>query len=696
MRASLPSVLRIAALLAVTVFPWSGCFETPYDPSGGNPTFNPQVNVNSGDWQAVPETGGTIDFEEISFNFPAGAFNGDSKVAVSTVRNNPFSDLTSLSKVYQVAFPSEGTAKPVEFSIAYDGDPDDVVMLVNTPTWSQHTLSMAESVFPIDFTVANGLVSAIIPTTGDAEDKTPYFQVGLVANGLVSGATKADDNTDKDLIKDDSRFSLYVGRSAIKNYRGQQSAKEIEKLNKWGQLLTLLKTKYVPSAFDCLKGVGFELPTDRVNFEIQNFGSDSAWGYSESSAFFSSWGYIRLNSARIDELAQQGPSYSVDLVNQISQTLVHELFHTVHDWVYDITRSPWQRASEGSQGDHWAMLSEAIGCWVEKTTGDKRIGENCIAFAADFLNSFWPLERSATVYQNHGYGMGLFIEWLARKTSDKKIVKLVEYQRGGEKSLPNAFDRFLAEEKVEFFKPDIYFAFATSVVARQFDNRIKTEHLVGSNVKAIKSLPDNYTSDIWAYGVNVSRVGFSSQIWNKSEYDIQTITLTQDREDLVSAVYLDTSESITYLGGITLDKPFNCPMSVLKDADVKYFTIVTARSDKEDKGGQMVSRVNVDLNFKVSYISFEQGEHMANWFADSSYGGIDVDQSLNVSADNGESRMYFTINVSNGKIGDLTGIQWSCYNTYNFSYSTSRLTLQSLSGSSGYWANDVCQIRVSF
>lgn len=695
MKSSFPSFLRVGALLAVTVFPWAGCFETPYDPSGGknNVNFNPSVNVNSGDWKEVPSSGGTIELEELSLNFPASAFNGDSKVAVSTVKKNPFSFATALSKVYQVAFPSEGTGKAVNLSITYDGDPDDVVMLVNTPTWSQHTMNMAEHVFPLDFTVEGGHLSAQIPATGEAEGKTPYFQVGLVANGITE--TKADD-MDKDLYKDDPRFSLYVGRSAVVEYRGQPSAEEVEKLNKWNQLFKTLKAKNVPDAFACLSRVGFELPTDRVRFVIEDFGSDSAWGYSESSAFFKTWGYIRLNSANIMTLAQQAPSYSTDLTNQINQTLVHELFHTVHDWVYDINRSPWQRASDGAEGDYWAMLSEAIGCWVEKTTGDKRIGENCISFAADFINSFWPLERDANTYQNHGYGMGLFIEWLARKSSDNKIVKLVQYQRSGEKSLPNAFNQFLAEEKLTFFTPEDYNAFATSVVTRKFDDRIKTEHLIGSNVKTIKSLPDNYVSDVWSFGVHVAKIGFAAQLYDKAENAVKTINLTQDREDLVSMVYLDTDKSITYIGEFTKEKPFSCTMQTLKDAGLKALTIVTARKANIEKGGQMVSRINVEMGLDVRFISFENRDRIEYWSKSGDYDQIMIDENLRVSADNGESRIYFTISVSNGKIGDLTNLSWECYNLFDFSYSSSLVPLRSLDGSSGHWSNDACIITVTF
>ena len=694
MKASLSPHLRLAALLAVTVFPWSGCYETPYDPSGnGGTTFNPNVNVKTGDWQAVPETGGVIDLDELSINFPAGAFNGDSKVAVSTVKKTPFTDVDALSKVYQVAFPSDGTAKPVDFSIAYDGDPDDVVMLVNTPTWSQHTLQMAEHFFPLDFTAANGQITAQIPATGDAEGQTPYFQVGLVANGIISGETKAGE-ADKDLVNN-NRFSFYYVKIAHSDYRSGPSAEELEKIKKWYELCGTLEKTYIPSAFSCLSGLGFELPTDKVRFVVENFGNDSAWGYSESSAFFKTWGYIRLNEKSIESLAMQGPSYSTDLMNQVSQTLVHELFHTVHDWVYDINRSPWQRATEGAAGDHWAMLSEAMGCWVEKTTGDKRIGENCIAFAADFINSFWPLERDATVYQNHGYGMGLFIEWLARKTSDKKIVKLVQYQRAGEKSLPNAFNTFLAEEKLTFFTPDIYNDFALKVICRQFDDRIKTEHLVGGNVKTIKSLPDEYTSDIWPFGAHVARIGFNGQLYDRAENSVKTITLTQDREDLISYVYLDTDTGMNGLGYFVLNRPFTMSMSDLKDTGIKAFTIVTCRKAKEDKSGQMVSRINADLSLNVSSISMENGR-WSSWWSNSNDREQIVVDDLNVSADNGECRIWFTFKVSNGKIGDLGNLTLEYYNTYNHNYGASGVPLKSLSGKSGHWDNGACQVSVTF
>ncbi len=710
MKFSASSVFRTAALLLVAVFPWTGCFETPYDPSGGKKSnFNPTVNVSSGDWMSVPSEGGSVEFEELSFNFPAGAFSGDSKVAVKTVNNSPFAE-TALSKVYQVAFPSEGTAKPFNLSIAYDGAPEDVVMLVQTPTFGHHTNQMEETVFPLDCTVSNGQASARIPVAGDADGHNPYFLVGLVTNEAVFAETKAADPNDlaygKGGNETDGLYFLSVDLTAISRRYANTPSESKEILDKMKDLARVFKTDYIPSAFKHLKSLGFEIPKERITFKLEEF-KDDAWGYSYSSPFFKEWGYIRLNFNMFKDMSAKNP-YPQDMVDQLRQTCVHELFHTIHDYVYDVNRTPWTRAKEGEAGDHWAMLSEAIGCWAEKTTGDKRIGENCISFGPLFLRSFWPQERDHDIYQSHGYGMGLFIEWLARNTSDQKIVKLVEYQRSGTTSLQAAFDKFLAEAKLSFFTPEDYWKFASSIITGKFDDRITTTVLTGANIgiiKGIAQVPFTATGDIYAYGIAMDTFKFGKEVMATPLSDIASFDLTQDREDLISRVLLETANGLVELGAATKEKPFSCRLSALKNPESKdsslRFFVVTTRSAKEDKGGQMVSRMHLDQLLWISSIAVEKGYDNYYWTRTQGETQVitvtkDTGGNFIVSADDGSDRIYFVIGQTNGKLGDLSGLGVSSYKDGKNPFNESRIALENFHVDVGYWNNQSCQVRVNF
>jgi len=653
----------------VTVFFLASCAKE--DP------LKPGVNVNRSDWQSVPSSGGEVGIEDITLTFPSGAFDGNGQVAISKVKGNPFSDFDSCSQIYQVTLPSEGTKKKFTVSIAYDSSEEgELVMLVKTPTYSKHTGFRSESVFAIPFSKSGGSATATIPVAGESGSDSPYFSIGL-ARVYNSASTKAGGKYNY------TYYNPYEGSA----FYGSVP----DNVQKVWALDNIIRDEYIPSAFSNLKSFGFELPSESVCFRAEYFSGDnaSAWGFSESSAFFNEWGYIRINKKKLEELAQQSP-YSEDLVGQIRQTLTHELFHTVHDWVYDVNRSPWERAKQGSEGDHWSMLSEAIGCWVEKATGNKMIGENCPAFADSFIKSFWPQDRSAAEYQNHGYGMGLFIEWLSRKTSNKKIVKLVEMQRAGETSLAKAFDSFLAAEKLSFFTPVDYRKFATSVISREFDKRVVTEDFAVP--KGIAKNTFEITGDVYAFGTLVNNLGYTKAMVDNKSNEVLSIKLTQDREDVLSQVYLDNGKTFNYLGEFVKDKPLYIPFKSYSNSGSKYFTVITTRSAKEDKSGAMVSRIHCDLTFHIKSITYESGYTWLYWSQDSITVEPSGNNSYKVVADSDGYKITFTVSVSNSGLKDLTGVSVSG----KYSGSTSVLSLNSVSDGGAHWTGNNADIWISF
>ena len=670
---TVPAIFKRALSAAAIALALCACTKDPYAP---------ETTVKPADWRPVSSSGDVIASEDIALEFPSGAFNGESKVAISPAAGK-FDDMEQCSPAYQVTLPSTGTQKPFKVTINYAGD-ENVAMVVKTPTFSKSAGRTGSTVFPIPFTLSGDGATATIPVAPDAGNREPYFIVGLVKY-YDPALTKAPETRAEGEEKKEGRFQ-FMDFSSNRAYYGSIPP-DIQKM--W-DLDNVLRSEYIPFAFQSLKGYNFELPTDIVVFKVETFsGKDaSAWGFSESSAFYNDWGYIRLNAKKLKELSQQIP-YSADLVGQIRQTLVHELFHTVHDWVYDTNRTPWERASAGADGDQWSMLSESIACWVEKTAGNKLIGENCIAFADGLLTSFWPREKSMAEYQNHGYGLGLFTEWLSRKTSNTSIVKLVQYQRAGVKSLSEAYDKFLDEARLKFFTPDDYWAFASSVVSRQFDSRIQPETF--GKKKGITKDSFTLNSEVFSYGVAIDHVGYAAAMVENEAYESKSIRMTQDRTDLITRVYLDNGEKFKYVGEFTKEKPLSVPFKTYKNSGCKVFTLVTARYANMEKGGAMQSRMNFEIVQNVSSISYEKGKYWGSW------GGsqITVTPSTNgwkVTAEGSSGKVSFILNKQGDKFGALTSV--SIMTPEGTNIGQGALPLQSLEGDYGVWSGYGMEMRL--
>ena len=145
---------------------------------------------------------------------------------------------------------------------------------------------------------------------------------------------------------------------------------------KYSYINNFLSTN-IPAAHKVLEDLKFRLPSNTIIYKIEEFPKDdNAWGFMQSSKFITSWGYIRLNAKMLYEFANSaGTDSFTTMQGQIQQTLVHETSHAVHEFSYDPRTAPVRNA-QGLLGDEWAMMSEAIGCWTEKFTGDRRISEN--------------------------------------------------------------------------------------------------------------------------------------------------------------------------------------------------------------------------------------------------------------------------------------------------------------------------------
>lgn len=531
-------ILALFAILAAGLM-FTACSEKNDDEGGGNEKPQPENPVNKEDWQSVSASGGTIEKGDITLTFPSGTFSSDTEVAITEVNASTVASEGTLSKFYQVTLPASGTKKKFTISLKCGEAETNVDVVARMPGVNRHTGKVSNHNFFLDAEVVGNTVKASVPLMSGDGQETPYFTIGVVES---AGGDNAAQTRAKGAYSYNVKWSLDIYRK----YKKSGRKKEIE------DYLDL----QIPQAHRDLKKLKFELPTEDIRYilnESEFTGtSKDAWGFEVAPWYSKSEVHILLNARKFMEMVTA--NYPTDNVGQLDQTLVHETIHAIQDMVYDPRWFACKRYVQGGYGDPWAMMSEAIGSWSEHVTGDKRIAENSVlkdnvlAFMTEFMPHYW----NSNTYMVNGYAMGLFIKYLASKTSDQNIVELFQYQRDG-KTFYEAIKAFLAKHSLAFFTEKDYYTFAFKVLEGEIDSRtgidaIGEYHLIRT-AESVTS-KDN----VYNYGVKVHDYYMHSLTPPKVKDKVITISTTTT--GTTNRVYYKSDGKLILLGTVEKDAPF--------------------------------------------------------------------------------------------------------------------------------------------
>lgn len=524
----------------VMLFGFTACGSSN-DPIKEDPVKpNPDTPVVEEDNFTVPASGSTIEKGDIAITFPNGTFENDSKVELTETDPAKITGDFSCSKCYKVVLPEEGTAKEITISIKCDGDADKADVIVRMPSWNSHTSSFSDYNFYLDSESSGSTVSTRLPLMQSDGEERPYFTIGLASseeeaeNGTRSSATRDGE------YKYDVKWDIDIRR---KYYRtGYDKSME-----------NILETR-VPRAFSKLKELNFVIPDQPIKFVFKDL--DNSWGNWVSTKF-SKIGCVELNAKRFLQLAQD---VNEEMIGEIDQTLIHEISHGIQAIVYDPRWFQLKRNIQESLGDEWAMASEAIGSWLEKFAGDHHLGanstnkegkDNVTMFMSEFTPHYW----SGNTYLKHGYGMAVFIEYLAKSAGDGKIAELYQYQKEG-KEWKEALKSFMSDHGITFFDDESYYSFALNVMNGEYESLINYDLI--SNSVTYKNSKESVEDVLYNYGVKVNSFQIVSSIIRASED--KDIRITQEMNGTHTYVYYDDGGKLKLLGKVTPETPYTISM----------------------------------------------------------------------------------------------------------------------------------------
>ena len=510
--------------------------------------LKPPVDVKNGDWQNVPKSGATIEQGALVIEIPSGTFAGDTQIAVSEAKKGAIAGSQEKSPFYQLTFKAGGSKGAFKLKLNYEGKADEVQPVIKMPTLCSHSGQSRETIFPVAYSVSGNDIVIDVPEIADAGDLQPFFTIGLVENSNI--VTKATNP---------SVFFFTTLSSANKAAANK------------------LLNSLVPDAFDDLRTLGFKPNFWFVGMTITEFEPEEAGslGLAESNPYVTAWGYMRLNKQEMERILAGGQKK--EDVNLLRQTLVHEFFHLIHDQFYDTQRYALLKHLQGAYGDEWAMLSEAIGTWTEKITGNKMIGDISPVNAERIVHSLFITGNDQLRYRAQGYSFALFIEYLSQLTSNKKIVTILEYQKGGAKTVKEAIDKFLDANKLKFFNENDYMTFLLKLLNGEIDSRVSAKGYTqfGAEHKMKTAAKISSRDTINCYGANLHYLNFNytESLTMLKANSGKELKISQKAKGLITRVYyLDDKYKYRELGNATAEQDFTLPVDRILGIQKQYKT----------------------------------------------------------------------------------------------------------------------------
>ncbi len=549
----LPALCAAIACAAMTLIGFSSC--------GKEDPEKPDAVVSNADWQDVSSSAGSLQKDGLTLDYPSGTFGVKDKVAITKIKSGSIRKTDEKSEFYQVTMPENGSAKPVTISIPYSGDPSEVRVAVRTLYYSISGAKFLKTTRIVESQYKNGAFQVTVPESYSNNDQNAQFTIGLVA----ADEKVADVKTKTPGKEWTYGWNLWFWeKSTYKPYREQIEA---------------LVTDWIPTAQSMLYARGFEIPP--IYYEVITL-DDEVWGGYHQPAFFKTKGYIQLNAKKLMAAAKDKESLDFKMART---TIIHETLHASHTIKYNpdfaLPGKFWTLI-----GYEYTMFTEALAVWSEQFMRDPKVLSGSPVAEEEnylpFIRTFYPQGNfpGNRVYQDYGYAMAAFIQYLAKKTSQNSIVRLAQLQKEGKWGVSVIYDNFLDENKLDFFDTESYLDFALmyckgDLVADIDYKRLNTG--VACKNSAPVTLPYRVTGPkVYSCGFVPEYLSYKQELLK--DYDDYSLSFEQLTDGLETHVWYIVGSSMVYAGKAVYDEPLLLPIATLNKERSQSVLTITVKS----------------------------------------------------------------------------------------------------------------------
>ena len=429
-------------LLPVLALMMGACSESNNNEEPVKPD-TPVTPIDSGDWQTVPATGGTIEKGDIALTFPAGTFSSDTKVAITEVKKGTMGGDLEASPFYQITMPAT-TAKPITVKVKSAEEGDDIGYVISTPGWATSAVKEVQHESFLDTEYADGEYATTLPVFDNGKDPgNESFTIGLghlprLEDTTTKSTTRADwkNSALKRGTVDGVTWEIYMGWKAWWKWKFDRDT--LIKAELWTDSIA----KYIEASIKQIHKLGFKLEgKDRTIYYYYNPLKDEWGSYEQDSWNNNWWSCINLNAKK---LAENNIFYPTPV--DIKQTIIHE---TLHYYQSDYDPRYWSlrkglvasvKAYFWGDGEDVA-LTEIGAVWIEKFMNNGKLNGvyqlsnglgNCFNYRfrlgvpcdKEDIVALADTDKKNVAYQQLGYALAPLLYYMTGYKGDDEVIWL--------------------------------------------------------------------------------------------------------------------------------------------------------------------------------------------------------------------------------------------------------------------------------
>lgn len=565
----------------------------------------PQTETPTGKKYTVPETGGTVQDATLQIEIPAETFTGEAAVYVDKLKSGSVRGDDEMSTFYKVTIPAN-TGNPMTVSITAPESDEDVIMVARTKAFSLSGKLSSEEYMPLDFVYSNGQYIAEIPAFHNSQDNKT---MGTITFGLMRSPS-AESSAEARM----TTRSAEDGEITFKFDWGNRT-KALENIELQETMLT-----YLNEALGKIKALGCKVQGNRkipiVITPASELGQDE-YGRYEMSFFGREWGYILVNDGFI---GWQGNCN----VQNLRNTLIHELFHYFQA-DYD-PRVAWTKGGIVDTSGEFLMIYESGGVWIEKFMNNNEFSYTFVATndrAPSVMRGLTTVTNNG--YQNQGYGLSIFIEYMAQQYGNESIVKLMKVWNEGKASdALGLFKAWADELKSKLFSNLNFDQYLIEMCKGNVIPKFNFSSIIGPQYKS--SYPDDirvieadgkaeFSGTVNPYGGRYRLFQILNHPHMEPDGTLKgkVLTFTEKEDGASTYIYLRNRETKgwDYYGLFNKRSPLsitdpNTMKAMLSTTDVRNYVYLLTTCNDQSKSGK--SSVEVTLYDVEPTLSVSKGE----------------------------------------------------------------------------------------
>ena len=565
----------------------------------------PQTETPTGKKYEVPETGGTVQDATLQMEIPAETFSGEAAVYVDKLKSGSARGDDEMSTFYKVTIPAN-TGNPMTVSITAPESDEDVIMVARTKAFSLSGKQSSEEYMPLDYVYSNGQYIAEIPAFHNSQDNKT---MGAITFGLMRSPS-AESGAEARM----TTRSAEDGEITFKFDWGSR-AKALENIELQETMLT-----YLNEALGKIKALGCKVQGNRkipiVITPASDLGQDE-YGRYEMSFFGREWGYILVSDGFIGWKGNCN-------VQNLRNTLIHELFHYFQA-DYD-PRVAWTKGGIVDTSGEFLMIYESGGVWIEKLMNNNDFSYTFVATndrAPSVMRGLTTVTNNG--YQNQGYGLSIFIEYMAQQYGNESIVKLMKVWNEGKASdALGLFKAWADELKSKLFSNLNFDQYLIEMCKGNVIPKFNFSSIIGPQYKS--SYPDDikvietdgkaeFSGTVNPYGGRYRLFQILNHPHMEPDGTLKgkVLTFTEKEDGVSTYIYLRNRETKgwDYYGLFSKRSPLsitdpNTLKAMLSTTDVRNYVYLLTTCNDQSKSGK--SSVEVTLYDVEPTLSVSKGE----------------------------------------------------------------------------------------